>query len=166
MNILAKIPVHHVFGDNGQKISQSIDLTRNITIEQVNLLSKYELEFSRNLYSKTWKNWIKAIDKNSPHLNENHFNTEEICLTNGKYDSPIKGGLSIIYAQFTKRARELVGEDAFTTDEDGDLCLKPTWSTASENLLHFGISYTPYNIISETERSALRKSVTEVFNLM
>lgn len=165
VKIIKEVPIESLFGANGQKISRIIDLTRNITEQQVNAFSKYNEESNRDLFTKTWKNWIMLTDKENVYLNDDHYNTLEISPKNQRYNSPIKDGLSIISSQFDIRARELVGEIAFGVDEEGERYLQPVWAKASEKLRQAGISYAEDNILTESERNKLRNPVMEVFDL-
>lgn len=165
VKILEEVPVENIFGENGKQIRHIIDLTRNITEEQVNLLSKYNIESSRDLFTKAWRNWILLTDKDCVYLNDDHYNTLKIFPKNQVYGSPIREGLSIISSQFDIRARELVGEAAFGVDEEGEIYLQSKWAKAYEKLKQAGISYESDNLLTEVEKETLRKPVVEVFNL-
>jgi len=165
IKILEELSVENIFGKNGKQISRIIDLTRNITEEQVNSLSKYDIESGRNLFTKAWRNWILLTDKDHIYLNDDHYNTLKVFPNNQVYSSPIREGLSIISSQFDIRARELVGESAFGVDEEGEIYLQPKWSNACEKLKQGGMSYESDNLLSEAEKETLRKPVMEVFNL-
>lgn len=165
VKILREVPVENIFGPNGNQISQIITWARNITEEQINSFSKYDLESSRDLFTKAWRNWILITDKEYPYLNEDHFDTLKLFSNNQKYNSPIREGLSIIASQFDIRARELVGESAFGIDDEGEIFLQPKWAKASEILRHGGMSYESDNLLTTSEKQTLRKPVMEVFNL-
>lgn len=165
IKILEEVPVENIFGKNGKQISRVIDLTRNLTEEQVNLLSRYSIEFGRDLFTKAWRNWILLTDKDYVYLNDDHYNTLEVFPKNQVYSSPIRKGLSIISSQFNIRARELVGEAAFGFDDEGEIYLQPKWSKACENLRQAGMSYESDNLLTEAEKETLRKPVMEVFKL-
>ena len=165
VKILDEVNIAELFGRNGQKVEQVIDLTRNITEEKVLELSKYNEKENRDLFTKAWRNWIMLYNKNHPYLNDEHYNTISLSPKNQRYSSPIKEGLSIISSQFDIRARELVGETAFGVDEEGELYLQPIWSNAVEKILHAGMSYASDDILTEVERQNLRKPFNEVFKL-
>lgn len=165
VKILEEVEIKKLFGNNGQKVEQIIDLTRNITEEKVKELSKFDKGLNKELFTKAWRNWIIIYDANHPFVNDNHHNTIKLSPKNERYSSPIKEGLSIISSQFDIRARELVGGSAFKVDEEGEICLLPIWANAVEKILHAGMSYASDNILSESERETLRTPFNEVFGL-
>jgi len=165
VKIIDEINIAELFGGNGQKIEEIIDITRSITEERVLAFSKYSEIENRDLFTKAWRNWIMLYDKKHPYLNDEHHNTISLSPKNEKYSSPIKEGLSIISSQFDIRARELVGKSAFGVDEEGELYLQPIWANAVEKILHAGISYASDEILTEVERQNLRKPFNEVFQL-
>ena len=148
VKILEEVPIAELFGPNGQKIEQIIDLTRTINERQILALSKYDEEPNRALFAKAWRNWIMRYGKKLE-----------------RSSSPIKAGLSIITSQFDVRARALAGDSAFGIDEDGEIYLQPLWATAVENILHAAMSYAPDDILSEFERKKMRAPFNEVFGL-
>ena len=164
VKILEEVPLEAMFGENGKSIKNLIDLTRNIETEQVEMLSKYDVRSNRSVVDKAWKKWIRLTDKDYSFLPEDYSNTLNMSPKNQVHGSPIGEGLSIIASQFDIRARELVGDAAFGVDEDGEIFLQPTWSTAVEALLQAGISYESDGLISEAEKQSLRKPVKEVFH--
>lgn len=165
VKILEEVEIKELFGDNGQKVEQIIDLTRNITEEKVIELSKFDKGLNKELFTKAWRNWIIIYDVNHPFINDDHHNTIKLSPKNERYSSPIKEGLSIISSQFDIRARELVGDSAFEVDEEGEIHLSPVWASAVEKILHAGMSYASDNILSESERETLRAPFIEVLGL-
>lgn len=165
VKILKEVPVENIFGPNGHHISRIITWIRNVTEEQVNSFSKYDLESGRNLFTKAWRNWISLTDRDYAYLNDDQYNTLKVFPKNQKYSSPIREGLSIMASQFDIRARELVRESAFGVDEEGEIFLQPKWAKASEILRHAGMSYESDNLLTASEKKILRKPVMEVFNL-
>jgi hypothetical protein len=165
VRILKEVPVSQLFGQNGRSISRIIDLTRNLTQEQVNTLAKYDLKSRRELYVKVWRNWIKMSDPDYVYLNEDHENTLKVFLKNQRYHSPIREGLSVISSQFSVRAEEINKELAFGIDEEGESFLQPIWAHACEVLLQAGISYEYDNLLTELEKKTLREPLMEVFRV-
>ena len=165
VEIIEEVPPGELFGPNGKKIEQIVDLTRNITEEQVFELSKDDKASSRDLYAKAWRNWIMLYDKNHPYLNGNHHHTLLFSPKNERYSSPIKIGLSLIYSQFDIRAKELVGDQAFGYDEEGEIYLQPIWALAVEKALQAGMSYASDDVLTELERETLRTPFNKVFGL-
>ncbi len=165
VKILEEIEIKELFGDNGRKVEQIINLTRNITEDKVLELSKFEKGMNSELFTKAWRNWIMIYDANHPFVNDDHLDTIKLAPKNHRYSSPIKEGLSIISSQFDIRARELVGDSAFGVDEDGEIYLKPIWAKAVEKILHAGMSYASDNILTESERYKLRAPFKEVFRI-
>jgi hypothetical protein len=164
VKILREVPVDGIFGPNGKSICKIIDLTRSVTEEQVNLLSKFDSSSGRDLYSKTWRNWIKMTDANHVYLNEDHSDTLKV-FRNQEYGSPIGDGLSIISSQFSIRAKEINEASAFGINKDGEIFLKSIWFDACEKLLQAGMSYEQDNLLTEEEKKILRDPVMKVFNL-
>ena len=165
VKILEEVPIENIFGNNGSKIKQVVDIARYITEEQANRLAEISLEYNRELYSKVWEKWISITDKEYASLAKDHQCTLEAHPKNQKHESPIRKGLSITWTQLYHRARELEGDLAVYTDEEGDVCLVPKWSNAGEHLLNAGISYESNNLLTDAEKEQLRSPVKEVFNL-
>ena len=165
VKILEEVEIKELFGDNGEKIEIIINLTRNITEDNVLELSKFDKGMNSELFTKAWQNWIKIYDSNHPFVNDDHFDTIKLAPKNQRYSSPIKEGLSIISSQFDIRARELVGDSAFGVNNDGEIYLQPIWAKALEKILHAGMSYASDNILTESERKKLRVPFKEVLKI-
>lgn len=164
VKILEEMSLENLFGTNGKWISQIVDVTRNISEEQVDSLSNFDAHPGRELFSKAWKNWISLMNKDDANFDEDYSNTLAI-LDENHDQSPIGRGLTLISSQFYIRAREIAGESAFGIDDEGEIFLQPKWSKACEKLLHAGMSYESLNLLSESEKMVLRKPMTEVFNM-
>ena len=164
VKILDEISLESVFGENGKAIKNLIDLTRNIEIEEVELLANYDTESNRPVLNKAWRNWVRMTDKEYEFFDEDYSDTLKMSPKNQVHSSPIREGLSIISSQFDIRARELVGESAFEIDDEGEIFLRPKWRAAVETLLQAGMSYESDNLITNEEKELLQRPMIEVFN--
>lgn len=164
VKILEEIPIGKMFGANGDEIKRIIDITRELNEEAVNQLSEYDVESNRTIVNKAWKNWIKENVESYQHLDDDFYSTLKVTSKDKAYSSPIGEGLSIISSQFSIRTRELVGDEGFHIDKDGEIYLLPKWDKACEALLQAGISYESHNLLSESKKDVLRKPFLEVFN--
>ncbi len=163
VKILRKLSVDILFGQNGTLISQIIDRTRNITEQEVTSLAEIEANEAREIFSKAWGNWIALTNKDCPYLGEGHCDTLKVTPKNQSYGSPINKGLSVIASQINIRAREILGDKAFTEDERGELNLIPVWAKACERLLHAGMSYESDGLLSKSEKEILSLPYKKVF---
>jgi len=163
VQIIRELSVDNLFGLNGNSISQIIDVTRNISQEEVTYLSNYNIDEAREIYSQAWKKWIRLTGESSPYLEEDHFDTLEILNQNQKNSSPINHGLSIIASHINLRAKEVLGENAVTIDEDGEVNLNSLWAEACERLLHAGMSFESNDLLSPTEKEILLLPWRKVF---
>jgi hypothetical protein len=164
VNILEEVSVKVLFGKHGKSVVNLANFIKTITEENVINLAKFDNKDNKHLYSKAWKNWIELHDKTHPFLEEEHINTLKLRLKDSSVSSPINQGLSVIANQLDKRAEELVGDSAYTTNEDGDLCLQPTWAKAQDILLHAGMSFATDPILTATERASLRNPLQHLFD--
>ena len=163
VRILRELSADILFGRNGTLISQIIDRTRNITEQEVISLAEIEANEAREIFSKAWGNWIALTNKDCPYPGEGHCDTIEVISKNQSYGSPINKGLSVIASQINIRAREILGDKAFTEDEGGELNLIPVWAKACERLLHAGMSYESEGLLSESEKEILSFPYKKVF---
>ncbi len=165
VRLLKEVETKVLFGVYGHSIEQILNLTQNITKENVEELSKIESGMNRLLFSKAWQNWIKMHDIHHPFANEDHFDTIKISLINQKRNSPINEAFAIISAQFSIRAKQLVGSSAFRLGNDGETFLQPIWANAIEKINHAAMSYASDSILSASERQDLRTPFNKVFKI-
>lgn len=165
VKIIREIPLENLFGDNGVEICQIINITRNITVQQVISLSKFKNDDSREIYSKAWEKWIAIYDKESSYATDKHYDTLKIFINNNRHiSSPIKQGLAIIASQLDSRAREILGKEAFIIDK-GEEYLISEWANAMEKLLHAGMAEESESLLTLEEKEILTKPFRETFTL-
>jgi hypothetical protein len=162
VKIIRELTVDNLFGQNGKEICWLIDLTRNIDEQQVTLLAGTSNENNRDLYSKAWEKWIALTDKGSLSLDDNHYDILKVFPRNQRFNSPIREGLSIISSQFRIRAREILGEKAFIIDDE-EQYLIPVWANACEKLLHAGMSFESYGLLTIKEKKDMIRPIIETF---
>lgn len=169
VRILEELPLAKLFGENGDRICQILEFTRRLTEEQVDQLSGYDLSSSDQIYDQVWRKCsAPQSDGGIPVLGA-YRSVLKSALIDGKYGSPIGEGLSVVYALFHARAKELAGDAAFgiderDDDEDDGVSLLPKWSQACDALLHAAMSYAPDPLLTAPEKSLLRQPVDEVFH--
>lgn len=170
VRILEELPVANLFGENGDGICRIVELTRRLTEGQVDTLSGYDLSASEQIYDQVWRKCSAPQIYGGKQEVEACGTVLKSALTDGKYSSPIGEGLSVVYALFHARAKELAGDAAYEIDErdedddeDDGVSLLPKWSQACDALLHAAMSYAPDPLLTVPEKSLLRKPVEDVF---
>ncbi|MAE66259.1 MAG: hypothetical protein CMJ18_18465 [Phycisphaeraceae bacterium] len=157
VRILNELPIRKLFGPNGQHLCRIIDKARSLSVEQVESLTRFDTTEAGRIFAEVWNRWIATQDRPDGVV------AFGMPASDGSFGSPINRGLSTIAPQVDVRARELLGDEAFIEDEDGETCLVPDWSHACSILLHAGLSHDPDGLLSAAEKRILSSAFREVF---
>jgi len=163
IKILEELPVANLFGENGEMISRILDRISVFSKDEVLSLAKLENKEANELFSEGWNRWLKINDSNSIHHGYNHervilIHTEKSC-------SPINYGLSIISSHYNQKIKELIGDEAFYIDEEGDECMQAQWASALNVLFSIAMGYGASFLFNESELKVLTSAWEELFEL-
>ncbi|XOV68709.1 MAG: hypothetical protein ACFHU9_05915 [Fluviicola sp.] len=153
VEILEVVPTQALFEPNGVEIVQILDFISEMSEEAVNKLNQFELKNASKIYSNAWNEWLKMKDVNSIHMNQDHSNTLAIYANNSR--ATMNRSFSVISNLVWKRAKSVLGDSAFTVDEDGELVLNARWSHATDALLHAAMAMHGRDFISNEDKIEL-----------
>ncbi len=133
VRVLGELPPAQLFGSNGDIVAEIACKATKLGIEDVDVLSKAMGPEITALYARAWDVWLSQEKPGSPYERGEHGRT--LALFSGSHASPIGHGFMVIHGAVSCRAKELLGDAAFVTDEDGESSLVPVWSAADGALL-------------------------------
>lgn len=162
IEIIEEIPCETLFNPEGSVITKILDFTTNMTQDDANILSQFNLVDAYKIYSNTWNRWLTTQDPSSIHLNQDHSNTLAIYPKNSR--NTLNRSFSVISNLVSKRAKELLGELAFTLDEDGEYILSESWAYSRDALMQAAMAFHGQEFVSNEERKVLLKPWNSVAN--
>jgi hypothetical protein len=133
VRILGELPPAQLFGINGDIVAEIAFKATQLGVEDVISLSKAMSPEISALYARAWDVWLSQEQPGSPYEGGEHGRT--LALFSGSHASPIGHGFMVIHGAVSRRARELLGDAAFVTDEEGESSLVPEWAAADGALL-------------------------------
>lgn len=146
-------PVSILFGPRGDGVLRVVERASSVRLSEVAELAARWSPDAREAYSRAWNRWIARVDPRSIHRGADHGNT--LAVFAGGTRSPIGIGFTVLHDVFARRARELAGDDAFVTDDEGDVCLADPWAKAANVLLHAAMALGAPDLVPEPDRAAL-----------
>lgn len=78
-----------------------------------------------------------------------------VAWSGGTDKSPIGIGGSVLHSVLNDRARELVGDAAFTEDDEGEVNFTSDWRGAYEALMGAAVAYGAPELGSQSDREVL-----------
>ena len=157
VRVLEEQPVAQLFGSHGDAVCNVIGKARDLTLEDVLMLGDAVPE-ARDAYSRTWNLWLAQVEPDSIHRGEDHSDT---LAVSGGARSPIGGGFTVLYSVLTARARSLVGDAAFVTDEEGEQSFASDWAAVSDAFLHAALAFGAPELLSSDDRKLLTSAWTK-----
>jgi len=155
VEVLKELPLHLLFGDLGENVKEVIDSIPFLEEAHVAVLNNISLEKAEKLYSKIWNKWLKKHDPDSYHIGNTHYNSMAIYTSAGS--SPIHKAFFIISSQINKKAKDLLGEDAYYKDEENEMCLDPAWSNAKLAFFYGAMAVGTDGYLTEKEKEILKE---------
>ncbi len=132
---LKQLPCSLLFGPKGEKVCQLLDNISQITLPQINQLAALANPISTEAYANVWNTWLNKTTNSTMHQDADHSGT--LAIGEGENASPIYNGFLTINDLLHKRAKELVGDEAFIRPAgyDDEVYLAAEWSKACSVLL-------------------------------
>ncbi len=153
VRVLEELPVTELFGPHGASVSNVIEKTRTLELNDVQALGKSASSPMRDAYSRAWSNWLAQIEPNSAHRNEDHGGT--LAISGEHPRSPIGVGFSVLYSVLADRARKVTGDAAFITNDEGEQYFAPEWDAAFSALLGAAMAYGAPELVTSVDRATL-----------
>ncbi len=165
VRVNAELPVSSLFGPRGTEVLKVIERARRLSQDDVELLSRQYVVEHQSMYSAAWNTWLAPLAPDSIHLGHSHFNTLAIYTGHklekvevGYSVSPIGAGLLVISRIIYDRASKILGDAAFTIDEDGDECLDQRWSKARDVVCCAAMAVGAPELFSESDAAGILES--------
>ena len=153
VKIQEQVPIHKLFGQNGEQVVTLINAASNLTESQVSIISKHFIESNADLYDKAWNVWLKGTTGLRCQSNSQY---RDMLSSSGSSDSsPIGIGFRLISSTVFRRAEEIANDTAVLVDEEGEYELNVQWSRATSILLQAAMSYASESLLNEKEREML-----------
>ncbi|PCJ35638.1 MAG: hypothetical protein COA99_13675 [Moraxellaceae bacterium] len=163
VEILEELSTEVLFNPKGSMITRILDFASTMNEDDVNKLSEFEITKASKIYSNAWDEWLKIMEPESIHLNQNHSNTLAIFANNSR--STLNQSFSVISNIVGKRAVKILGKNAYTIDEDDESILDKSWSHASTILLQAAMAYNGREFITNEEIAILLTPWNSVANI-
>jgi hypothetical protein len=153
VHVEEELPLAALFDHNGQEVVDFLSSISSLSAEQRALLGSSIDERAVSMLNQVWNRWLSQVDSSSPYLGQDHSNT--IAVGAQAPRSPVGNAPSVLHTELTNRARELDGDSAFVTDDEGQ-SFNAEWSRVASHLQHalFAFGVSP-ELLSPPERVAL-----------
>lgn len=161
VRVVRELPGAILFGEHGGDVLRVIDRAASIDAAEATALGGRSTALAREAYSRAWNAWLAKVEPGSVHRGGDHSDT--LAVFAGGKRSPIGVGFTVLRDVLTRRAREVAGDAAFTTGEDGEVCLTGPWASASEALLHAAMAFGAPELIPDADRRALLEAWEHCF---
>lgn len=165
VRVLAEHPVSSLFGPKGPEVLKVIERARRLDQDDVKLLSEQVDRSLEQVYSDCWNTWLAPLAPDSYHLGNYHPNTLAIFTDHerGKTEvgysvSPIGAAFLVLSRVVSDRAREVLGDAAFTIDEDGDECLDKAWSMARDAACNAAMAVGAPHLMTDSKATSLKSA--------
>jgi len=155
VNILEELSIDVLFRPEGSIVAKILDFACSMNNDDVNNLSQFEIANAFKIYSNAWNMWLKREEPTSIHLNQDHSHTLAINANNS--NSTLNRSFSVISDIVWKRAKEVLGDGAYSIDEDGEFILNDSWSHASSILIQAEMAFSGEEFITNEEKAILLK---------
>ncbi|HEX8829963.1 MAG TPA: hypothetical protein VF705_02300, partial [Longimicrobium sp.] len=153
VRIGGEVPVSVLFGPHGNDVLRVVEAASSLgTSEAMELARRWSPE-AQAVYSRAWNTWLTRVEPGSTHRGADHGST--LAVFAGGTRSPIGIGFTLLYDVFWRRARELAGDEAFETDDEGEVCFTEPWGKAADVLLHAAMAVGAPELLSSEDRAAL-----------
>lgn len=153
VKVLEECSLGSLFPNNGDQIVELLCGISTLTIDSAMRMWREPAEEAVAIHDLVWDRWLAQQEPSSPFLGVSHAGT--IAVGTGAKRSPVGHATSVLHGELWRRAKSLVGDMAFCSDEDGEY-LAPPWQNARETLQHmlFGVGVGS-NFIDDRERRVL-----------
>ncbi|HET9516599.1 MAG TPA: hypothetical protein VFO77_02610 [Actinoplanes sp.] len=161
VDVVAELAAGSLFGPYGEVVGVVLDFAQQLAEPVAWQLTTGRDPGADAAYGRAWLRWLDGQPNAAPYLNHDHRHTLAIPGASrrgpgaGRIDSPIGHGLTLLCRCVTDTARSLVGEAAFTVDEEGDLLLVEPWRGARTALLHAAMATGMADLIDATDAARL-----------
>lgn len=153
VEILDELPISELFNPGGIIVVKILDFASTMNDADADCLAQFDISKAHQIYSDTWNAWLKTKDPSSIHLNNNHFDTLAILPKNSR--RTLNNSFSVIANLVWDRAKEVLGEAAFTRDEEDEFILKKSRAHARSILTQAAMAHNAAAFISEENREIL-----------
>ena len=153
VRVLEEEPISQLFGAHGVAVCKVIEKARVLELNDIRTLGRSTNSTTREAYSRAWSNWLAQLDPSSTHRGEDISGT--LAISGKDKRSPIGVGFSVLYSALAERARALVGNAAFVTDDEGEQSFAPDWANALDALLGAAMAYGAPELMSSADRDSL-----------
>lgn len=159
VHVLNEVQCGELFEHCGTAVVEFLDRISSLTERDVEKLGLARDEDAAHIHGLVWDRWIQKVDPSSPLLGNDH--TGIIAIGSKVPRSPVGNAPSVLHSQLSRRARQMVGDDAFVT-EDEEVCFNPTWATVAANLQHalFSVGVED-QLLKSIERAVLARVYEE-----
>jgi hypothetical protein len=140
-----------LFGDFGSHVVQLLDTAHRMDRAMAEALAAGLHPEAAAACDRAWRRWLDRLGV-AHGLYEDLSGT--LKLGGPVNDSPIKGGLLVLYDTVFKRALALAGDQATDRDEE-DMWLVPPWSDACTALTDAALALGAPDIVEPEDRAVL-----------
>jgi hypothetical protein len=153
VHVLEEMPLSVLFDPNGEVVVEFLNRISRLSRDAAAKLGALRDEEAVHVHNVVWDRWLSKHDPASPFVNQDHTGT--IGVGSKVPRSPVGNAASVLHSELTKRARELVGEDAFIVDDE-EQCFSPEWARIAACLQHaiFAVGVEE-SLLTPTERAVL-----------
>jgi hypothetical protein len=157
-----ELPLEVLFEYNGAEIVDFLSSIRSLSIEAKTALANLRKEHAISIHNEVWNRWLSKLDTESPYIGQDHSGI--IAMGARPPRSPVGNATSVLHSELTARAREIDGDSAFVTDDEGQW-FNLQWSRVAANLQHalFAIG-VPEQFLSPSERVTLANAYRSVIS--
>lgn len=154
VRVVRELPPSILFGEHGDDVLRVIEKAAVLEPDEAVELGARSAGAAREAYARAWEAWLAKVEPGNFHRGSDHGDT--LAVFAGGTRSPIGIGLTVLHDVLTRRAREVAGEAAFTTDEEeGEMYLSSPWSEASGPLLQAAMAFGAPELVSDPDRRAM-----------
>ncbi len=163
VELLEELSTEELFNPEGKVITQILDFANSMDEDQVAYFCQFEITRASEIYSHTWNKWLKNKDPHSIHLNQDHSRTLGIFPNNSR--KTMHRSFSVVSDIVWNRAKEVLGEKAYTIDKEGEYILDKSWSHATAILRHATMAFHGQEHLTQNEKEVLLKPWRSVTNI-
>lgn len=145
-----------LFGPQGDAVAQIATKARDLSEEEVMALARAADPEATAVYAQAWNRWLKIELPDSVYGETEH--TRTLGIFGGAHCSPIGHGFMVINGAISDRARELLGDEAFVVDDEGESSLVPLWLAAAGALLCAAMGLGAPTLVTKEEARLLSAS--------
>lgn len=150
-----ELPIWTLFGPDGAAVCRIIEVARRLTTEQALTLSAHRHPDAGRAYDRAFRRWLTDQGLPINAWDDDFDGTLDARRGKSKSGSPIMSGLRVLHSQVCKRAKSILGDAAFITDEDENAWLVQPWQGAGRALCDAALALGAPNLIGPADRQVL-----------